>query len=184
MAHAGGQQAEADNPVSDHHVMQDGHFFAQQLVALALDHEEFEASFEGRFKLRGVPRFGNIFVNRAGIYGGDGGIHIRVSCGQHPNDARLQLARFFEKPDAFFSGHPLVGHQQADFVLMSIEKLESVLSVRRGQDIELIGKSAREIFQRLLFVIHVENLEFLIVVKVFHRMLLSVHVSLLWETPA
>jgi hypothetical protein len=38
VAHPGGEQTKADDAVGDHHVVQHGHFFAQQLVAFALHH--------------------------------------------------------------------------------------------------------------------------------------------------
>ena len=131
MAQAGGQQAEADDAVGDHHVAQHGHFFAEQLVALGLHHEKFQALPEGQFQLRRVPRLGDVFVNRAAVDGGDGGVHVRVGRDEHAQDARAQLPGAFQQPDALFAGHPLVGHQQADFVGVLFEQLEAVLRVGR-----------------------------------------------------
>src|SRR6185437_13640670 len=89
MAQAGGEQAEADNAVGDHHVVQHGHFFAQQLVALVLDHEKFQSVPQRFRELLRVPGLGHVFVNRARIDGGDGGVHVRKRGGQDANGARL-----------------------------------------------------------------------------------------------
>ena len=56
VAQAGGEQAEADDAVGDHHVAQDGHFFAEQLVALLLHEEELHGLLEGLFQLARDPR--------------------------------------------------------------------------------------------------------------------------------
>ena len=116
MAQAGGEQAEAHDAVGNHHVAQHGHFFVEQLVALGLHHEKFQALPEGEFKLRRVPRLGDVFVNRAAVDGGDGGVQVRVGRDENAQDVRAELPGAFEQPDALFAGHPLVGHQQADFV--------------------------------------------------------------------
>ena len=131
MAQAGGEQAEADDAVGDHHVAQHGHFFEQQLVALGLHHEKFQAVPEGQFQLRRIPRLGDVFVDRAAVDGGDGGLDIRVGGDEDAHDARPELPGAFQQPDALFAGHPLVGQQQADFVGVLFEQLEAVLRVRR-----------------------------------------------------
>ena len=82
-------------------------------------------------------------------------------------------ARLFEQPDAFFARHPLVGHQQADFVLMLLQKLEPVLGAGRGKYPKLVLKRPRERLQRLLFVIHVENGEFFVILNVAHGHLIQ-----------
>ena len=81
---------------------------------------------------------------------------------------RAQLPRAFQQPDAFFAGHPLVGHQQADFVGVLFQQLEAVLGVGGGEHAELVAKGAREIFQRFLLVVHVKDGKFFIVVEIFH----------------
>ena len=110
MAQAGGEQTEADDPVGNHHIVQNRKLLAQQLVALALNHEEFQSALECIFELRRVPRLGDVLVNRAGIDRGDGRLHIRVSGGQNADDLGPQLARPFEQPNALFARHSLVGH--------------------------------------------------------------------------
>ena len=148
--------------------MQHGHFFPQQLVALALDHEEFQAAFEGVFQLRRVPRFGDVFVNGAGVDGGDGGVHVGVGGGQNANDPRAKLAGFFEQPNALLTRHPLVGHEDPDVVFVLLQQLESVLGVWGGQNAELVLKGAGEVLEGLFFVINVEDGEFFVVVQVVH----------------
>ncbi len=149
MAQAGGEQAEADDPVGDHHVAQHGHFFTEQLVAFGLHHEKFQALPERERELRRIPRFGDVFVNRAAVDGGDGGVHVRVSGDQDAENARPELPGAFQEPDAFFAGHPLVGHQQADFVGVLFEQLEAVLGVDGGEDAEFIAEGAGEILSTI-----------------------------------
>ncbi len=146
MAQTGGQQAEAHNAVGDHHVAQHGHFFTEQLVAFGLHHEKFQALLEREFELRRVPWFGDVFVNRAAVDGGDGGVRVRVRRDQHAQNLRAQLPRLSQKPDAFFPGHPLVGQQQADFVGVLFEQFEAVLGIGRRQNPKPILKGAREVF--------------------------------------
>ena len=147
MAQSGGQQAQADNAVGNHHVVQDGHFFAEQLVALGLHDEKFQPALQGLFQLRRVPRFGDVFVNRAAVDGGDRGVHVRVGGDQHADDARTELPGAFQQPHALFAGHPLVGHQQADFIGVFLQQFEAVLRGRRRHDAELFPEGAREIGQ-------------------------------------
>ena len=56
---------------------------------------------------------------------------VRIGRGQDADDAGAELARFFEQPDAFLAGHALVGHQQADFVLVLFQELEALLGAGR-----------------------------------------------------
>ena len=165
MAQAGGEQAQADDAVGDHHVPQHGHFFVEQLVALGLHHEKFEPLPEGQFELRRIPRLGDVFVNRAAVDGGDGGIHVGIGGDENADDARAELPGAFQQPDAFFAGHPLVGHQQADFVGVLFQQLEAVLRVGGGQNAELVAEGAGEVRQRLFLVVHIKNREFFVVVK-------------------
>ena len=74
-------------------------------------------------KLRRVPRLGDVFVNRAAVDGGDGGVHVRKSGDEDAQNARAELPGAFQQPDAFFAGHPLVGHQQADFIGVLFEQI-------------------------------------------------------------
>jgi len=63
VAQAGGEQAQADDAIGDHHVAQHGHFFAEQLVALGLHHEKLQPLLERQLEQGRVPRLGDIFVN-------------------------------------------------------------------------------------------------------------------------
>ena len=80
----------------------------------------------------------------------------------------MKLAGLFEKPHAFFTGHALVGHQQADFVLVLDEHLEALLGARGRQDAKLLAEGARKVLQRFFFVIHVEDREFPVIKKRLH----------------
>ena len=53
-------------------------------------------------------------VNGAGVDGVDGVREIGVGRDQNPDDAGRGLPGPFQQPDAFFAGHPLVGHEDAD----------------------------------------------------------------------
>ena len=46
---------------------------------------------------------------------------------QNPDDAGRGLPGAFQQPGALFARHPLVGHEQADFVLMLFEEFEAIL---------------------------------------------------------
>ena len=96
MAQARREQAEAHDAVGNHHVAQHGHFFAQQLVALGLHHEKFQPLLERLLQLLRVPRFGNVFVNRAAVHGGDGGVQVGERRDEHSQNVRAQRAGFLQ----------------------------------------------------------------------------------------
>jgi hypothetical protein len=79
------------------------------------------------------------------------------------------MADAFEEPDALFSRHLLIGHQQGDFVSPFPNHPEARLSVDGGEDAELVLESPLKILQRLLFVIDVKNEELLIIVSGFRH---------------
>ena len=168
MAQAGGEQAEADNAVGDHHVAQHGHFFAEQLVAFALHHEKFERLLEGHFQLHRIPRLGDVFVNGTGVDGGDGGVHVRIGGDEDAEHVRAEVPGAFQQPDPVFAGHPLVGHQHADFVGVCFNELEAVGGIDGGENLKVITKSTGEIDQRFFLVIHIQDGEFFIVVMIRH----------------
>ena len=168
MAQAGREQTEADDAVGDHHVAEHGHFFVQQLVALGLHHEKFQGLLQRQFQFLRVPRLGDVFVNRAGVDGGDGGVHVRERRHEDAQGLRPELARALQQPRAFFAGHLLVGHQHADFIRVRLQQFQTVLGVVRGEHAKIIAERLRKIFQRFFLVVHIEHGEFFIVVWVRH----------------
>ena len=63
----------------------------------------------------------------------------------------------------------------------SSSSLKPVLGVGRGQDAEFVAERAREILQRFLLVVHVEDGEFFIVVQILHDRVLSWHRRLAFD---
>ena len=57
----------------------------------------------------------------------------------------------------FSPRHPLVGHQDANLILLFLQQSIAFLRVGRGQNPELIAKRAREVLQRLVLVVDVED---------------------------
>ena len=104
-----------------------GHFFDQQLVALGLHHEKFQTLPEDEFQLGRIPRLVDEFADRAAVDGGDHGVAVGEGGDEDAHDARTELAGAFQQPDALFAGHPLVGQQQADFIGMLFQQLETFL---------------------------------------------------------
>jgi hypothetical protein len=82
---------------------------------------------------------------------------------------RPEQAHLFEQPNAFFTRHALVGHDQADFVLVFFEEFQAVPGVGGGQYPELVAKRAREGLQRFLLIIHIKNGEFFIIRRAAHK---------------
>jgi hypothetical protein len=87
-------------------------------------------------------------------------------------------------PGATFRGarplfHALVGHEHTDFVGVLFQQLQPVLSVGGRVDAELLLKCTRKVFQRLLFVIDVEDRVFFVIVQTFHSGPLNVSFSLI-----
>ena len=140
----------------------------EQLVALALDDEKLKAVFESFLENRRVPRFGNVFVNRTAVDGGDGGVKVGKGRNEDTDDTGAQLARAFQKPNALFPGHALVRHQEADFVLVSFEQLQSILRIVGSQNPKIITKGAGKRRKGHFFVVHIKDGEFFIIVIALH----------------
>jgi hypothetical protein len=117
-----------------------------------------------QFQLRGIPRLADVFVNRAVVDGLDRGVHVGERGDEDAQDARAELARVFQQPDALLAGHPLVGHQNPDFAAVFLEELQPVLRAGGGVNAERVAEGAGETHQRLLLVVHIEDGEFFIVV--------------------
>src|SRR5690242_8695168 len=106
---------------------------------------------EGLLKRRGIPRLVNVFVNGTGINGRDSGVHIGVRRHENAEEAWIELPGLFEQPYAFFTGHTLVRHENADLILVFLQQLKTISGVGGGQHAESMTESTREEFQRLFF---------------------------------
>ncbi len=170
-------------------MLQRRHFLLQKLVAFALEHEQLQPPPEGDFQLRRIPRLGDVFVNPAGVDGRDDRVQIGVCRGQDADDAGAQQPGALQKLGSFLPGHALVGHEDADVVLVLFEQLETRLGAGRGEDAEVIVEGAGKIFQRLFLVIDVEDGEFLVILRIAHgtawwRLINPSHLILWPGTPA
>ena len=115
-----------------------------------------------------IPRLGDELADRAAVDGGDHGVDVGKGGDEDAHDARTEMPRAFQQPDALLAGHPLVGQQQADFICVLFEQLEAVRGVRGGEHTEFLAERAGEILQRFFLVIHIQDGEFFIVVEIFH----------------
>ncbi len=134
---------EAHDAVGDHHVAQHGHFFVEQLVALGLHHEKFQAVPERQLKLRRVPRLADVFVNRAAVDGGDRGVEIRVGRDQDAQDARTQCRARSSSQTPFSPGIRWSVSSRPISSACCFEQLEAVLRVGGGEHAEIVAEGAR-----------------------------------------
>ena len=111
----------------------------------------------------------HVLINRPGIHRIDRRIDVRKRGRQDPDDFRPQLPRSLQELHPLLPRHPLVRHQDRDFIFVLRQQRVTILRIRCRKNPVLILERARKIFQRLLFVIHVKNRVLFIIVKTLHR---------------
>ena len=162
------QQPQTQHAIRDNEAMQRRQLFAHEQIALGLHNKELQTPLNGDFQLSHIPGLGDVFVNGAGVDRINRRIEIRKCRHQDPQDLRSEPAGPLKKLHSPLSRHALVGEDKTNLVLMILKNPISSLGAGGGEDPEGVAKGEREILQRLLLVVDIEDGETLVVVGNVH----------------
>ena len=119
--------------------------------------KELHRSSQSDFKLRHIPRLGDVAIDSALVHSGDRRIQLGIRGRENPYDIFVHLGHLSQKLNPSLTWHFLIGHDDPDFIFALLKDFEALRAIACEENFEFLSKQAVKGFAGLFFVVYEEN---------------------------